>query len=338
MLIEAMLVIVILLAALCVAMLYRMRSGSSAIPPVLDQRLVAIEGSITRSDTLVRDEFARGRDESREAAGSLREEIQATLQRLGDSIGTRIGDLTTAQGEKLDAVTSQIGTLTEGNERRQETLRANVETKLVELKTDAATSAKSLREEVTESLKNLGGTLTQTLEQMAQTQWERLDHVSVAVTELTQNSGQQQEALRATVEQRLDAMRTENAEKLEGIRQTVDEKLQSTLNERLGASFQVVSEWLERVHKSMGEMQNLANGVGDLKRLLTNVKTRGTWGEVALGNILEEMMAPDQCSRNVEIVPGSNQRVEYAIRLPGDGNTPVWLPLDSKFPSETTSG
>ena len=386
MLIDAMLVIVtllaILMAALCVAMLYRMRC---AISPALDQRLVAIEGSISRSDTLVRDEFARGRDESRDAARSLREEIttqfaslatsvrgsladfamgqntrledfagrlneakttaaadartlreeiQATLQRLGDNVGTRIGDLTTAQGEKLDAVTSQIGTLTEGNERRQETLRANVETKLVELKTDAATSAKAQREEVTGSLKNLGGTLTQTLEQMAQAQRERLDHVSVAVAELTQKSGQQQETLRATVEQRLDAIRTENAEKLEGIRQTVDEKLQSTLNERLGASFQVVSEWLERVHKSMGEMQNLANGVGDLKRLLTNVKARGTWGEVALGNILEEMMAPDQFGRNVEIVPGSNQRVEYAIRLPGDGNTPVWLPLDSKFPCE----
>ena len=176
--------------------------------------------------------------------------------------------------------------------------------------------------------------MTLTLEQISQAQRERLDRVSGAVTELTQKSGQQQEALRTTVEHRLDVIRTENTEKLEGIRQTVDEKLQSTLNERLGASFQVVSEWLERVHKSMGEMQNLANGVGDLKRLLTNVKARGTWGEVALGNILEEMMASDQFGRNVEIVPGSNQRVEYAIRLPGDGNTPVWLPLDSKFPSE----
>src|SRR6201982_15071 len=106
------------------------------------------------------------------------------------------------------------------------------------------------------------------------------------------------------------------------MRQTVDEKLQSTLDQRLTASFQMVSDRLEQVYRSMGEMQNLANGVGDLKRLLTNVKTRGTWGEVALGNILEEMMAPDQFGRNIEIVPGSNQRVEYAIRLPGDGNTP----------------
>jgi DNA recombination protein RmuC len=390
MLIEATLVVVTLLAlsvaTLCVAMLYRMRSdGGVALSPLLDQRLVAIEASITRSDALVRDEFARGRDESRDGAKSLREEIttqfgtlatsvrgsladlaigqntrledfagrlneakttaaadakalreeiQATLQRLGDNVGIRIGELVAAQGEKLDAVTTQIGTLTEGNERRQETLRANVETKLVELKTEAAASAKALREEVTQNLQTLGGTLTQTLEQLSQAQRERLDRVSGVIAELTQKSGERQEALRTTVEHRLDAIRTENTEKLEGIRQTVDEKLQSTLNERLGASFQVVSEWLERVHKSMGEMQNLANGVGDLKRLLTNVKARGTWGEVALGNILEEMMASDQFGRNVEIVPGSNQRVEYAIRLPGDGNTPVWLPLDSKFPSE----
>jgi len=118
------------------------------------------------------------------------------------------------------------------------------------------------------------------------------------------------------------------------MRQTVDEKLQSTLDQRLNASFQMVSDRLEQVYRSMGEMQTLASGVGDLKRLLTNVKSRGTWGEVALGNLLEEMMAPDQYGRNVEIVPGSNQRVEYAIRLPGDGENPVWLPLDAKFPVE----
>ncbi len=140
--------------------------------------------------------------------------------------------------------------------------------------------------------------------------------------------------MRKTVEERLDALRSENTEKLDQMRQTVDEKLQSTLDQRLGASFQIVADRLEQVYKSMGEMQTLASGVGDLKRLLTNVKSRGTWGEVALGNVLEEMMAPDQFGRNVEIVPGSNQRVEYAIRLPGDGDVPVWLPVDAKFPVE----
>ena len=96
----------------------------------------------------------------------------------------------------------------------------------------------------------------------------------------------------------------------------------------------MVSDRLEQSLQSMGEMQTLANGVGDLKRLLTNVKSRGTWAEVGLGNLLEEMMAPDQYGRNIEIVPGSNQRVEFAIRLPGDGENPVWLPIDAKFPVE----
>jgi DNA recombination protein RmuC len=293
-------------------MLYRMRSGSSVISPVLDQRLVAIEGSIIRSDTLVRDEFARGREESREGARSLREEITTQFGSLATSVRGSLADFATGQNSRLEDFAGRLN----------------------EAKTSTAADAKALREEVSQNLQTLGGTLVQTLDQISQAQKERADRVSGVITELTQKSGQQQDGLRMAVEQRLDAIRTENTEKLEGIRQTVDEKLQSTLNERLGASFQVVSEWLEKVHRSMGEMQNLANGVGDLKRLLTNVKARGTWGEVALGNILEEMMAPDQFGRNVEIVPGSNQRVEYAIRLPGDGNAPVWLPVDSKFPSE----
>ena len=265
-------------------------------------------------------------------AKALREEMQSTLQRLGETITSAIGQLVTLQGEKLDGVTGQITALTEGNERRQDTLRANVEAKLGELKTDAGLNAKALREEITSSLQTLGVALSQTVEHISQSQKERLDRVSGSVTELTQRSGEQQEALRKTVEERLDAIRKENTEKLDQMRQTVDEKLQSTLDQRLNASFQIVSDRLEQVYRSMGEMQTLATGVGDLKRLLTNVKSRGTWAEVGLGNVLEEIMAPDQYGRNVEIVPGSNQRVEYAVRLPGDGENPVWLPLDAKFP------
>jgi DNA recombination protein RmuC len=271
---------------------------------------------------------ARARTGAAADARNLREEIQLTLSQLGEAAGNRIGDLVTAQGEKLDTVTGQITALTEGNERRQETLRINVEAKLIELKTDAATSAKSLREELSQSLQALGGALSQTLDQISQAQRERLDRVSASVTDLTQSSGEQQEALRKTVAERLDAIRHENTEKLEQMRQTVDEKLQSTLEQRLGAFFQIVADRLEQVYRSIGEMQTLATGVGDLKRLLTNVKSRGTWGEVALGNRLKEMMAPDQYGRNIEIVPGTNQRVEYPIRLPGDADIPVWLPVD----------
>jgi len=140
--------------------------------------------------------------------------------------------------------------------------------------------------------------------------------------------------LRQAVEGRLDSLRLENAEKLEQMRQTVDEKLQGTLEQRLGASFKMVNDSLARVHESVGEMQALATGVGDLKRILSNVKSRGTWGEVALGNILEEILSADQYARNVEVRPRSNQRVEFAIKLPGDGEMALWLPVDAKYPTE----
>jgi DNA recombination protein RmuC len=124
--------------------------------------------------------------------------------------------------------------------------------------------------------------------------------------------------------------------RLEEMRKTVDEKLHATLEQRLGESFKLVSDRLEKVHQGLGEMQQLAIGVGDLKRVLTNVKTRGTWGEVQLEMLLEQVLTPDQYAKNVETVPGTGERVEFAIRLPGqdDGGRPVWLPVDAKFPKE----
>jgi len=148
---------------------------------------------------------------------------------------------------------------------------------------------------------------------------------------------QQVEQLRQVVDGQLTALRQENAARLEAMRQTVDEKLQSTLEERLGASFRLVSERLDQVHRGLGEMQALANGVGDLKRVLTNVKARGTWGEVQLGNLLEQVLTPEQYAANVAVKPESNERVEFAIRLPGHEagtGAVVWLPLDAKFPVE----
>lgn len=144
---------------------------------------------------------------------------------------------------------------------------------------------------------------------------------------------EEQELLRGRVEARLDEMRSGNEQKLEQMRLTVDEKLQSTLEQRLGASFKLVNDSLEQVYKSVGEMQALAVGVGDLKRVLTNIKSRGTWTEIGLESMLAEVLAPDQYGRNVEIRPRSNQRVEFAIRLPGDDTAPVWLPIDVKFPT-----
>ena len=155
----------------------------------------------------------------------------------------------------------------------------------------------------------------------------------IAETSLAQRSDM--ELLRGEVAARLEAIQRDNSSRLELMRQTVDEKLQGTLERRLGESFRTVSERLEQVHKGLGEMQALASGVGDLKRVLTNIKTRGVWGEVLLGSLLEQILAPAQFERNVACREGSAQRVEFAIRFPGrDAATPVFLPIDSKFPQE----
>ncbi len=141
--------------------------------------------------------------------------------------------------------------------------------------------------------------------------------------------------VRSTLETRLKDLQTENTSKLDEMRKTVDEKLHVTLEKRLGESFKQVSDRLEQVHKGLGEMQTLAAGVGDLKRVLTNVKTRGTWGEVQLATLLEQTLTAEQYDVNVATLPGSNDRVEFAIRLPGRSeDQPIWLPIDSKFPIE----
>lgn len=146
---------------------------------------------------------------------------------------------------------------------------------------------------------------------------------------------QKLEQIRGTMEKRITAMQEENSKKLEEMRATVDEKLQKTLEDRISKSFQLVSERLEQVYKGLGEMQNLASGVGDLKKVLSNVKTRGILGEIQLGAILEQMLSPEQYDENIPTKKGSTERVEYAIKLPGDEDGVVYLPIDAKFPADT---
>ncbi|HQQ40457.1 MAG TPA: DNA recombination protein RmuC, partial [Clostridia bacterium] len=145
---------------------------------------------------------------------------------------------------------------------------------------------------------------------------------------------QKLEAIRLTVERRLIQLQTENAQKLDEMRKIVDEKLQKTLETKVAQSFQLVNERLEQVYKGLGEMQTLAAGVGDLKKVLSNVKTRGMLGEIQLGAILEEILAPEQYERDVVIKPGSKENVEYAIKIPAADGISVLLPIDSKFPAD----
>ncbi len=199
----------------------------------------------------------------------------------------------------------------------------------------SAASSRDLRDALTGSFKDTREQLTATLSGLGAHQKERLDSVVTELKALSEKHAQAQEMLRQTVETRLDLLRTENAAKLDEMRKTVDEKLQTELEKRLGESFRTVSEQLDRVHKGLGEMQNLATGVGDLKKVLTNVKTRGIWGEVQLGMLLEQFLSPDQYIANAQVKQGSAERVEYAIRFASrEGEGDLLLPIDAKFPQE----
>lgn len=162
------------------------------------------------------------------------------------------------------------------------------------------------------------------------------DTLQLTLSNLTESNAQRMLEVRGTLETKIRDLQLDNAKRLEEMRQTVDEKLHATLETRLTESFRQVSERLEKVHQGLGEMQALAIGVGDLKRVLTNVKTRGTWGEVQLEMLLEQVLTVDQYAKNVETIAGSGARVEFAIKLPGvvDGGPPLWLPIDAKFPKE----
>jgi DNA recombination protein RmuC len=186
------------------------------------------------------------------------------------------------------------------------------------------------RAETSESIHRFGDSLVQAQASLGEAQARQIETLRAGLE-------RQVEALKATVDDRLRTMQDDNATKLDQMRQTVDERLQRTLESRLAESFRQVSERLEQVYKGLGEMQALATGVGDLRRVLANVKTRGTWGEVQLATLLEQVLAPDQYACNVATSETGGERVEFAIRLPGRGggyDGPTWLPLDSKFPLE----
>ncbi|HUS23307.1 MAG TPA: DNA recombination protein RmuC [Candidatus Binatia bacterium] len=192
---------------------------------------------------------------------------------------------------------------------------------------------------VTQSQQSLTTALSQSQQAigaaLAQAQQTTTGALVQQLGQLTDSNAQRLDALRGVVDARLKDVQADNAAKLEEMRRTVDEKLQTTLESRLGQSFKLVSQQLEQVYKGLGEMQTLAAGVGDLKRVLTNVKTRGNFGEVQLGALLEQVLTPEQYGSQVPVTPGSRETVDFAIRLPGgaDGQ-PLWLPIDCKFPRD----
>lgn len=198
-------------------------------------------------------------------------------------------------------------------------------------------NAKSLREEVGNSIKNLVDSITQSFHSAAEFQRKQLESFEKRISELSSNHNEGQEKLRGLIDNNLRELRNDNALKLEEMRHTVDEKLQGTLEKRLSAAFNQVSERLDQVHKGLGEMQHLATGVGDLKKVLSNVKSRGVWGEYQVSNILQEILTPEQYLTNISVKGGSSETVEFAVKMPGssdDDDACVLLPIDAKFPQE----
>jgi DNA recombination protein RmuC len=236
------------------------------------------------------------RDEVARSATGTRTELAQTLASLQQTLLAQQGDVARTQNEQIDSFRTQL---------------ASTQTHL------ADTLARSGEQQAL-ALKRFSDTLIEQLRALSQSN-------DLALREV-----------RTTVEQRLTAIQLDNEKKLEQMRATVDEKLHATLEQRLGESFKQVADRLDQVHRGLGEMQGLAKDVGSLTRVLNNVKTRGNFGEVQLAALLEEVFTPDQFGRNVETVPGSNQRVDFALRLPGrrDDGAPLWLPIDAKFPRE----
>jgi DNA recombination protein RmuC len=195
-------------------------------------------------------------------------------------------------------------------------------------------AAAALRQEVTGTVGALSGSLGAAVTAHGTTQRQDLEAIRAQVEKLTESNEARIDSVRRTVDERLREIQATNTRELQEMRVTVDEKLQGTLTQRLGESFALVTERLEQVHKGLGEMQALANGVGDLKKVLSNVKARGGWGEVQLESLLEQMLSPEQYERNVVTKELSRESVEFAVKFPGKDDVPLLLPLDAKFPIE----
>ena len=207
--------------------------------------------------------------------------------------------------------------------------------KLDEAKAGLDGRISAVQTSVSEAIRTLSSQQTETAMKDAQTMKNSLDAFAKQVETMSAGMDKRMAEIRVTMETRLGAMQEDNNKRLSQIETTVNEKLQKTLDERVANSFKTVNEQLEKVYKGLGEMQTLATGVGDLKKVLSNVKTRGILGEIQLGAILEEILSPEQYEANVATVPGSKNVVEYAVKLPGEEGAPVYLPIDSKFPGDS---
>ncbi len=266
----------------------------------------------------IKEDLAETRKEIRELNSENRKELNELFKTLQDSLLNRLFESIQMQKTEFGQFSKSLAAFTE---KMQEHFTAFREAQNID--------SKDNRAEVSKSLGSFEEKLTKSLNDFSEKMRSNFN-------DLNQQSKDSQKALKDTVEKQMTDIRQDNTKQLDEMRRTVDEKLQTTLEKRLGESFKQVSDRLEQVHKGLGEMQSLATGVGDLKKVLSNVKTRGIMGEYQLGNILEQILTPDQYAKNVATKKGSQANVEYAVKLPGkSSDQEIWLPIDSKFPLES---
>jgi DNA recombination protein RmuC len=296
-----LLIIILLFLAVLLLLVFRIYSGLQATD---NSRLFELQSKqILQVENAVRDEFGRARAENQSNFRDNREESGNQLKAFSDIISRSISEMGKVQKEQLESFAAQLKSFQE----------------------QQGISDKNNRDEMKSSLKSFEEIFSANVKDFNDQQRLKLDSMM-----------NQLEKIRETVENRIKLLQDENTKKLDEMRATVNEKLQDTLEKRLSESFKQVSERLEQVHKGLGEMQNLATGVGDLKKVLSNVKTRGILGEIQLGNILEQILSKEQYDQNVHTKRNSRDNVEFAIKLPGkdDSGQVVYLPIDSKFPYE----
>jgi len=357
---EWIVALVLLALALLLLVALLVRRPRVSLPPEWPERLQALEAAVQSTQLAV----ARNDGALAGMGEQLRAFTQATQGMLDERLAQAREDARASRGElqaafgHLQIHLEQLLTHARGEQTQAlAAFRAELSATAQQLAADSvqsregvAASTQAMGQRVQERFDALAEAMRGTLDSLKGDLHAQLGAMSLALKdqlglttqELTrQLSGlvashqQGGEALRNALNERLAAIQTDNAARLEEMRRTVDEKLHATLEQRLGESFKLVSERLEQVHKGLGEMQTLASSVGDLKRVMTNVKTRGTWGEMQLGTIIDNVLTAEQYARNVKTVPGSDELVEFAIRLPGKSDEmPVWLPVDSKYPVE----
>lgn len=333
--IEILLIVIVTLLLINLFLSYRAQSkaGQDNLQPLLAS-LESLDKGIARLEGGMKDDLARNREEMSRSSKETREELTNSFHTLGESVSTRMTQIAEMQKNQLDTFSDNLGALTRTNEEKFGKLTETLAAKFDSIQAGMETNAKNNRDELTASLKSFQDQFKTSIAEFNKLQEQKFDTLSRKQAELLQTTEQRLDKMRDVIEAKLKSIQDDNNEKIERMRQTVDEKLHKTLEDRLGQSFKIVSERLEQVQRGLGEMQTLANGVGDLKKVLANVKTRGSLGEYRLEMILEQILAPEQYQKNVVVKPGSRENVEFAIKLPSKDteNESIWLPIDSKFP------